>query len=170
MESDLLQGTQGTEGAPLGALGRFVGCGLDVQGLSGERYDAAVHGEMVEGWRLAPRRRGRMQFTAPMPLPPLGVVVLRDGEAVGALWLFEAIGAPVAWFECAVTRPNLTAREAKRVLLFALALLMEMAGKCWEPPGEYRIFLGHVLPEAESALKAMGFVFGPPGRFCGIVQ
>jgi hypothetical protein len=56
-------------------------------------------------------------------LPPLGVVVQRDGEDSAALFLYFALSCPVAFLDCAVTRPKLALKDAMQCFDFAITYL-----------------------------------------------
>ena len=80
--------------------------------------------QMVAEW-FSSHREG--QAFSETTLPPSGVIVLRDGEPVGACWMYLSAGIGVAYLEHAVTRPGQTAEEARETLGAALDTLTLIA-------------------------------------------
>ncbi len=94
--------------------------------------------------------------------PPLGVIVESDGEAVAALWCYEAYGIGVCHLENPVTRPGLSFGEARRAMGFAIEACVLTA----KAHGDFTFF--KAWPQTDSMIRCLrmfGFeICTPDGR------
>ena len=60
-------------------------------------------------------------------LPPLGVIVQMDGVDTAALFLYMALSCPVAFVDCAATRPKLSMKESINCFEVAMGYLKSEA-------------------------------------------
>lgn len=127
--------------------------GFDFSSLSVRAYDAGDLPMICRWWS---EHEG-----CPMPqvpLPPLGVVVMDECGPVAALWCWETYGVGTAWIEMPVTRPLLDYAGAATALAFAVLALTKLAGKGYEPEGEFHHFRVCCPPAYARNLKRLGFV------------
>lgn len=87
-------------------------------------------------------------------LPPLGVIVERKGEPVGALWCYESYGIGVAFLEWPCTAPGLGPSEALKVMGCAVNACVHLA----KTHGDYSVFRCSTLPGIARVLPKLGFV------------
>jgi hypothetical protein len=127
--------------------------GVDADGLTIRKYAPEDYPMVNEWWRSH-----RSAPLEPMTLPPLGVVI-EDEEwgPVGALWCYESFGVGVATLEWPVTRPGLSMAEAARVMSFAVAACVWLAGRLCEPAGNYHCFRVATSPPIARFLARLGF-------------
>lgn len=137
---------------PWWAADRLKVSGFATDGLAA-RYFSPDDLPMVDSWW---RHRHPTGLNC-APLPPLGVVVTLDGEAVGALWLFEYFGCGVAQLTFPVTRPGLSFIQAQRVMAFAAATVMSLAGQRCDPPARYHTFTAQTSRPIARTLERLGF-------------
>jgi hypothetical protein len=86
-------------------------------------------------------------------LPPVGVVVERDGEPLGALWCYESCGIGVAFLEWPCSAPGLGQRQALEVFRMAVDACVALA----KNNGDYSIFRCSTLPAIARVLPRLGF-------------
>ena len=95
-------------------------------------------------------------------LPPLGIVVESDGQAVAALWCYEAYGIGVCHLENPVTRPGLSFGEARRAMGWAI----EACVTCAKAHGDFTFF--KAWPQTDAMIRVLrmfGFeICTPDGR------
>ena len=60
-------------------------------------------------------------------LPPVGVLVINDGEPLGACWMYQAVGIGVAFINTPVTYPGLRVGEALDIITAAVDALEAIA-------------------------------------------
>lgn len=92
------------------------------------------------------------QATPACLLPPLGVIVQRDAQDSAALFLYYCLSCPVAFLDCAVTRPKLSPKEAIRCFEFAIGYLKNEAAQ-----NGYGIILCHASKAIARVLGRTGF-------------
>ena len=85
-------------------------------------------------------------------LPPLGVIVQRDGEDSAALFLYYSLACPVAFLDCAVTRPKLPLKESTRCFDMAITYLKHEAAE-----NGYSVILCHAPKAVSRLLGRSGF-------------
>lgn len=85
-------------------------------------------------------------------LPPLGVVVQRDGVDSAALFLYMAVSCPVAFLDCAATRPKMTTAESIACFECAINYLKGEAKH-----NGYAVILCHSSKAVARALGRLGF-------------
>lgn len=124
---------------------------------------ARVYGErlgdyqLVNGWWTA--RHGEPLHEG--LLPPLGVMVEADGEAVAVLWCYECFGIGVCFLEYPITRPNLSFSLARRSMAVALEACIRVA----KSHGDFSFF--KAFPQTDSmtrCLRAFGFQICTPDK------
>ena len=108
---------------------------------------------LVNEWWITHKKGG---FAVAL-LPPLGVMVEDESGPVGALWCYEPAGVGVGFLEFPVTRPGCSAAKAKTVMAYALATIMGLAGKFYDPPGEYNVFRACTTGPIARFLRRLGF-------------
>jgi hypothetical protein len=120
-------------------------------------YDKEDDYRMVLGWW---RMHGgeEMMFA----LPPLGVIVEDDRGPAVALWCAEPAGFGCAYLELPISRPGLVPSVALIYFRMAVQSLIQIAGKCHEPPGEYRFFRAVTPAPLARMLMRLGFVQETP--------
>lgn len=104
---------------------------------------------MIREWWKA---HGEGEFPEKL-LPPLGVVVEREGLPVCALWLFMAVGIGVCFAEFPVSKPGLSMREAKEAFTCAVGAL-EAAARA----NDYGVMVCHTLPPIARIMRGLGFL------------
>lgn len=124
----------------------------DVAGLSADLYERSDFETAAEWWQA---HNGSPLHES--CLPPLGVRVSLDGVPVAFCWLYETFGVPVAELVFPVTRPGLSLGDARRALLFAVAVLVNVAGKGHEPEASFTTFKALAPHGLALGLKALGF-------------
>lgn len=87
-------------------------------------------------------------------LPPLGVIVERDGQPVGALWCYESFGIGVCFLEWPCSAPGLGMKEAARVFGYAVEACITVA----KAHGDNSIFRCSTLPAIARILPRLGFI------------
>lgn len=85
-------------------------------------------------------------------LPKLGVIVQRDGVDSAALFLFMDNSCPVAFIDCAVSRPKLSTKEMIECFDFAIEFLKGEARI-----GGYAVILTHCTKAQARVLGRLGF-------------
>ena len=80
--------------------------------------------QLVKGWVEA--HSGDSVFAETL-LPPVGVIVERGGEPVGACWVYLSAGIGVGFLEWPVTKPGLGLGESLQIMGFALGVLESIA-------------------------------------------
>lgn len=125
------------------------------------QFQVRIYGEklgdyqLVSGWWEA--RHGE-----PLPetiLPPLGVMVERDGEPVAALWCYESFGVGVAFLEMPVTRPGLSVGASVAALSLAVdACVLTAKAHAKRDGGDVCLFKCYTLPGIGRILPRFGFV------------
>jgi hypothetical protein len=85
-------------------------------------------------------------------LPPLGVVVQMDGQDSAALFLYYALSCPVAFLDCAATRPHLPLKDAIRCFDFAITFLKREAQQ-----DGYGLIMCHASKAVSRVLGRIGF-------------
>lgn len=126
---------------------------MNPQSLFVRKYETDDY-QMVHKWR---QDHASIEIE-PAALPPLGVVVCDGAGPMAALWCYEPAGIGCGFLELPVSRPGLTLSEATAAFQRAVTALMELAGKGWEPPGEYRAFRVCAPPPIARVLARMGFL------------
>jgi hypothetical protein len=86
-------------------------------------------------------------------LPPVGVVVEKEGAPVAACWLYLAVGIGVCWLEFPVFKPGLTLKEAREVFAVGLGALEQIALK-----HDYGVMIAHASPSVLRGMRGFGFV------------
>lgn len=81
--------------------------------------------QMVSGW-MEGRGMGMLLENL---LPPTGIVLECDGEAVGAAWLYLCYGIGVAFWEGLVARPGLSMKEMREMLRHCTGALRAIAAE-----------------------------------------
>lgn len=127
--------------------------GFDFSGLTVRAYSPTDR-EMVADWW----KTHRAEDFGTRPLPPLGIIVEREGVPLGALWCYETFGVGVAWIEMPVSKPGLSLRDASNVMAFAVFAITKLAGAGHEPRGEFTRFRVTTPPAIARVLKRLGFV------------
>lgn len=96
-------------------------------------------------------------------LPPLGVIVERNSEPVGALWCYESFGVGVCFLEWPCSAPGLGVKEAARVFGFAVEACIALA----KTHGDFAIFRCSTIPAIARVLPSLGFLSegGPRHNF-----
>lgn len=87
-------------------------------------------------------------------LPPLGVIVERDGKPEAALFVYLSVGIGVAFLEHAITRPLLKPRQARESLIHATNAIIAAAS---EQGDGYRAFVAYTVPAIARTLKRNGW-------------
>lgn len=126
---------------------------LEKPALSIRAYEKSRDYRMILGWWQMHGGEG-----SEIELPPMGVIV---GDAQGpacALWVAEPVGFSVAYLEFPVSRPGLPPMQARAAFELAVASLMQLAGQCHEPPGQYKRFRAVTPFPLARVLMRMGFV------------
>ncbi len=108
---------------------------------------------MVMSWLL---QRG-MDFED-IALPPLGCVVEDETGPCAALFCAEPIGFGCAYLELPVSRPGLPLAQSMAAFKLAVESIIQVAGKCAEPPGEFHSFRAVTPAPLARVLLRMGFV------------
>lgn len=134
-------------------LERFISSGGDATGFTVRAY-TTTDAPTVASWMAA---RG-IPFHAASELPPAGVIIEDATGPAAALWCYEAAGIGVGFLRLPVTRPGLSPRQAWNACGMALVALVDLAGECFDPPGEYRVFHVSTYPAIARFLKRLGFV------------
>lgn len=124
----------------------------DVDGLEAHAYERADFDTAAMWWKV--HTCDTLQEAA---LPPVGVRVSMDGHPVAFCWLYETYGAPVAELVFPVTRPGLSLGDARRALLYAVSVLVNVAGKGHEPEASFTTFKALAPHGLALGLKALGF-------------
>lgn len=104
--------------------------------------------QMVDGWL---RERG--EFFAETVLPPLGVVVEQNGDAVAAMWCYESFGIGVAFLEFPCTRPGISPGLAWRALAWAEQAIVSIL----RARGEHKLVRAFAKPRHAKAMKRLGY-------------
>lgn len=140
-----------------------------------EIYDELKHQSLMREWYQHPRRDFRRHkdcgsierfkrgykhtFHWPSwPLPPLGVLAYYQNSPVAALWCFEAYGAPVGWFEMALTNPTNSLSLSRDGLLKCVECLQQLAGSACDPPAQYKYFHANAHPVMHRTLEKLGWI------------
>lgn len=124
----------------------------NVDGLTAETYERSDFETAAAWW--SHHCGGSLSESC---LPPLGVRVCIDGAPAAFLWCFECYGAPVAELAFPVTRPGLTVADARRALLYAVSVLIEAAGKGYEPEARFNTFKALAPSALARGLRSLGF-------------
>jgi hypothetical protein len=125
--------------------------GLLQSRLYNPERDCAMVSEWAEDHRRTP-------FAKEL-LPPLGVVVERDGEPVAALWCYMSVGVGIGFLEWPVTKPGLSMRESKAAMKFAVEAIIEAARV-----HDYHLFRVFTLPGIARVLRSEGWHSEGPDR------
>ena len=126
-----------------------------------EPLQVRMYGEAVGDYQTAndwwQSRHG--EPLAETVLPPLGVMVERDGKPIAALWCYESFGIGVAFLEMPLTRPGLSVREAMQALSLAVEACVRIAkAHAKEGGGDVSLFKCYTLPGIAHVLPRLGFV------------
>lgn len=124
----------------------------DVSGLTAEAYVRSDFETAATWWRH--HNGGKFSESA---LPPLGVRVCIEGAPAAFLWCYESYGAPVAELAFPVTRPGLSLADARRALFYAVSVLIEAAGKGYEPEARFTTFKALAPAGLARGLRSLGF-------------
>jgi len=127
--------------------------------LTVRRYTAEDY-PLVNDWWQA--RHGAAEDLAAGMLPPLGAIVEDAEGPLCALWCCEVFGVGIGYLEWPVSRPGLTVARALGAFEFAIQSLVKLAGKCCDPPGEYKCFRATPDPVLFRAMRKLGFVRESP--------
>jgi hypothetical protein len=111
-------------------------------------YDAEKDHALLVEWCEA---HGAEAFSSAL-LPKLGVIVQQDGKDSAALFLYMDNSCPVAWIDCAVTRPKLSAKDAIQCFGCAIEFLKSEARI-----NGYAVILAHVAKAQARVLGRLGF-------------
>lgn len=111
-----------------------------------------------DDYRLISRWRAMRGEDGDIYLPPLGVVVMDVEGPCAALWCAEPAGFGCAYLEYPISRPGLLLIESVAAFGLAVKSLIALAGKCHEPPGEYKDFRAVTSTPLARILLRMGFV------------
>ncbi len=127
--------------------------GLDTTGLEAALYRDCDFPMVRQWWRS----HNKVEDLQQLALPPLGVVVSKDGKPVAAMFCYESYGVAAAELVFPVTAPGLTVKQASTAILYAATCLINMAGKCVKPEGHFQFF--KVLAPVATAryLERVGF-------------
>lgn len=87
-------------------------------------------------------------------LPPLGVIVSRDGEPEAALFVYLSVGVGVAFLEHAITRPMLSAKKTRESLMHATTAILAAAREQGEG---YNVFIAYTVPAIARTLNRNGW-------------
>lgn len=87
-------------------------------------------------------------------LPPLGVMIERDGIPSAALWCYECFGIGVCFLEYPCAVAGLALSELVRVFGFAVDACVKLA----KQHGDYSLFRCSTLPTIARVLPKLGFV------------
>lgn len=74
-------------------------------------------------------------------LPPVGIVVERDGEPVAALWCYLSAGVGVAFLESPVARPGMSIKRTSEVMAFAMGAIEAVCER-----HDYGLLIVNTLP------------------------
>jgi|GEM_PF-2154581 len=85
-------------------------------------------------------------------LPPTGFFVLKDDQPVAVVFLYLSVGVGVAFLEWAVSKPELSLKEARQ----AFDVLMDFT-KVYLTDLDYGVIWANTLPGIARALKQHGF-------------
>ena len=88
----------------------------------------------------------------PALLPRLGVVAMREGEAVAMCWLHMDNSVGVCWPECAIARPRLDVKASRRAFSVILGFLEDEARRL-----DYGAMICHTNPAIARILQGLGF-------------
>lgn len=94
-------------------------------------------------------------------LPPLGIIVEMEGEAVAALWCYECFGIGVCFLEYPITRPSLSFAAARQSMGMALEAVIRVA----KSHGDFSFF--KAFPQTDSmirCLRSFGFEICTPDK------
>ena len=142
------------------AMEKFCDAGFDAEGLT-SRYVTPDDLPMLDGWW---RSRHESIGITGVPLPPLGVMVLLDGEPIAAVWCYESFGVGVAQISFPVTRPGTSFINARRAIAFGIVVAMSLAGQRCDPPAVFTTFHASPSPAMARTLAALGFKTDPTER------
>jgi hypothetical protein len=129
---------------------------VDQSVLRARAYGRKGDYQMVADW-WAVHRDGDM-FVETI-LPPTGVIIELNGEPVGALWCYQALGIGVGFVEFPVTRPGLSMREAGVVLATAVDAIAAIV-----KPDGYNLLRCSTMPAIASRLERLGWRVEAKGR------
>ena len=136
---------------------------MEASGIAKHPLHVRIYGEklgdyqLVNSWWMA--RHGEILHEG--FLPPLGVIVERDGEAVCALWCYQSFGVGVCFLEYPLTRPGLSFPEARAVMSCALESIIVVA----KESGDFCFF--KAFPQTDSMiriLRSFGFEICTPDK------
>jgi hypothetical protein len=85
-------------------------------------------------------------------LPPLGVVTQMDGQDAAMLFVYYALSTPVAFVDCAATRPKLPLKDSVACLEFAYNFLKSEAKH-----DGYAVMLANVTKPFARLMGRVGF-------------
>lgn len=122
------------------------------------QYDPQQDAETVSFW-------WGLRRETPMPLgllPPVGVVVITDGEPVCALWMYMSVGIGVAFLENPVAAPGMPPRETAEAFRLAIEALESIA-----LAHDYGVLMCHTPAGIARVLRQQGFVFSDRPVFTG---
>ncbi|CAB4163484.1 hypothetical protein UFOVP813_25 [uncultured Caudovirales phage] len=105
--------------------------------------------QLVSHWWS--QRRG--EPLAETVLPPIGVMVERDGSPVCAIWCYECFGIGVAFIENPVSRPGLTIQETKAFFKVAIDACIALA----KSHGDFSLFKTYACPRVSLVMPSLGF-------------
>lgn len=94
-------------------------------------------------------------------LPPIGVIVERGEDALGALWCYECFGVGVCFLEYPVTKPGISGGLGLRVMRLALEACIKLA----KSHGDFSLFRCSTLESIAPVLPRLGFVPEGGARF-----
>ena len=129
-----------------------LGGNFDFSGCSARPYRQADF-PMLAGWW---KGHGSGELNE-LFLPPLGVVVERDGVPVSAAFCCESYGVPVAEIVYPCTAPGLSRQSAGTSLAYAFSALVSVAGKGFTPPASFSAFKAMVPVAASAFMRRIGF-------------
>lgn len=89
----------------------------------------------------------------PTPLlPPLGVIVQRDGQDAAMLFMYYALSAGIAFIDAAATKPKMSVKDTVACFEFAIGFLRQEAKQ-----DGYAVIMAHASPAVARCLSRIGF-------------
>lgn len=114
--------------------------------LYGER--PGDYQEIVSWWE------NRGQALPETLLPPLGVVIEKQGEMVAALWCYESFGVGVAFLDFPCTKPGIWPGLA----YYALAMAEHSIVTVLRQKGAHKLLRCYTTPEIARGLERVGYI------------
>lgn len=129
-----------------------IGGNFDFSGLTARAYQQSDF-PMISGWWKA---HGSGELNE-LFLPPLGVIVERDGVPSAAAFCCESYGVPCAEIVFPCTRTGLSRQGSGSALAYAFSALVSAAGKGFTPPASFSAFKAMVPVSAVAFMRRLGF-------------